>query len=106
MQQRHVCIVSHFAAGLRPGKTRVKFRNPLTSRSRRAANIAHSALYKSTWFAVEGKALSTSGVGLLARISAVVHDSSCVSVQQGVSETQPFRPEFQLHGQIKRGFGA
>lgn len=55
---------------------------------------------------MEGKALSTSGVGLLARISAVVHDSSCVSVQQGVSETQPFRPEFQLHGQIKRGFGA
>lgn len=48
------------------------------------------------------KALSTSGVGLLGRISAVVHTSSCVNVQQGVSETQPFHTMFWLHRRMQR----
>lgn len=53
MQQRRVCIVSHLLLVWDPARPGVKFRNPLTCRSWRAANITHSALQKSTWFAVE-----------------------------------------------------
>lgn len=87
----------------RPGKTRVKFRNPLTTGSCKYSPPYHPIhLLDLLW----RKALPTSDVGLLGRMSAVVHSSSCATVHQSVSETQSFHPMFWLHTQIKRGSAA